>query len=260
VPNASTETGNPPVIDSSAIALVVTSESVHVRGEPGAVMPPQGVVEVTVLSTDEVETGPVESDGSFDVEVNASVNDAFAVRVLWDGERSEPVYVIRGGAAIGEGDGGMLSCDQRQSLAHTFLDDAAQDADRSCEVDADCDFYVSAARCLQTCRFHVLSEQGRDELADWESAFVEGICVENGESVCDFPAAGCTSTGTPRCEAGQCASRCESCLEADLEWRVSGPGILPALPANERYSLTGCDDFTVSVPGGESCSASVTQC
>lgn len=263
-PDVSTETGNPPVIDSTAVALVVTSDSVHVRGEPGAVTPPRGEVEVTNISSDSVETGPVQRDGSFDIEVNGSVNDTFEVRVVLDGERSDAVYVIRGGAAIGEGDAGTLSCEQRQSLAYTFLEDAAGEADRSCELDADCEVYVSAAPCLQGCERHVLSQQGRDELAAWESDFVEGICVENGESLCAFPAAGCTNAVTPVCEAGECAAQaeeCTACLEANLEWTITSGGTLPAsMPSNERFAISGCNDFAVSVPGMEACSFPVTQC
>ena len=47
-PDVSTETGNPPVIDGELVALVVTSDEVHVRGEAGAVTPPKGEVEITV--------------------------------------------------------------------------------------------------------------------------------------------------------------------------------------------------------------------
>lgn len=264
-PDVSTETGNPPALDSSAIALVVTADSVHVRGEPGAVMPPQGEIEVTNISNDAVATGPVQSDGSFDVEVNGSVNDAFEVRVVWNGERSEAVYVIRGGAAIGEGDGGTLSCEQRQSLAVDFLAAAAQDADDSCEVDADCQIYVSAAPCLQTCDAYALSQTGLDELAMWEADFVDGICVEDGESICPFPAAGCALLSTPSCVGGACtvmsqAVDCWGCVEADIAWRITSPGTLPALPSNESFSITGCNDFNVMVPGRETCSWPVTQC
>jgi hypothetical protein len=78
----STETGNPSSIDRDRIALVLIDGQAHVVGEPDAIDPPRGEVEVTIERNDVTVSGPVERDGSFDVEVDARLGDAFSVRVI----------------------------------------------------------------------------------------------------------------------------------------------------------------------------------
>jgi alpha-tubulin suppressor-like RCC1 family protein len=108
-PSVSTETGNPPLLDSGKVALVVVSDDVYVRGQPGAVTPARGTVEVEVLRTHSVASGAVRTNGSFEVRVDAVLDDRFVVHVV-DGElRSAGVLVDQGGARnIGGGSGGKM--------------------------------------------------------------------------------------------------------------------------------------------------------
>ena len=107
VPPGSTETGNPPVIDTGSVALVVSENAVHVVGDPGAVTPPEGTVEITVVATGKKITGMVKPDGSFDVQVDGTLDDVFEVRVVHDGKSSEVITVMRGGAMVGPMDASM---------------------------------------------------------------------------------------------------------------------------------------------------------
>src|SRR5215510_3814148 len=68
----STETGNPPVIDASKISLVVSADSVRIVGKPGAITPGGADVELSVVGTSKVESGPSNSDGSFEIALDAS--------------------------------------------------------------------------------------------------------------------------------------------------------------------------------------------
>ncbi|HMI91028.1 MAG TPA: hypothetical protein VK509_06670, partial [Polyangiales bacterium] len=110
VPQDSTETGNPPVIDIARIALVVTRDEVHVTGERGAVTPGGVKVEVENLASGEVESGDVARNGSFDVAVEGSFDDTYLLRAQGASAvpPSAPVYLYRGGAMVAS-DGGMAS-------------------------------------------------------------------------------------------------------------------------------------------------------
>ena len=103
-PKDGTQTGNPPVLDDGRVSLEVSADEVHITGKPAAVKPAGATIEITNLSTSKVITGMAAADGSFDIRVDGSVNDTFAVRVVADGKESAVVYVVRGGALVAEDD------------------------------------------------------------------------------------------------------------------------------------------------------------
>src|SRR5689334_17295102 len=117
-PPGSTETGNPPVIDVTKIALVVQIDEVHVVGKNGAVSPGGSALEVETLSSGDVAHGKSDSKGAFDIRVDGTIEDTYRLRALGESAdvKSAPVFLSRGGAMIGDGDGGtagdggMFSC------------------------------------------------------------------------------------------------------------------------------------------------------
>lgn len=264
-PTTSTETGNPPVIDSTKVALVVTRDEVHVRGEPAAVTPPDGEVEITTISTGAVTTGPVQSNGSFDVAVDASIDDTFEVRAAFDGDRSAPVFVIRGGAAIGGGEGGALTCDQRNEVATALLDQAAGAADRACQADADCVMYTPFSECSNSCWVHYLSMTGLASIEATGTLVEQAVCG-SGESMCSPPIYNCLiHEVAPACENNRCVvgnlDNCGTCQGETLTWQATGSGVLlGAPPDSSLYAVSDCNTFTTTAWDGSSCSHPITRC
>lgn len=273
-PDVSTETGNPPFIDSSKIALVVKRDEVHVVGEPGAVAPPEGTIEVTILRNQDVARGPVESDGSFDVELDATLDDVFEVRAVNGGRRSMAVIVLRGGAQVGEGDGGVLSCEQKSDYAYDAVTQAITNADRRCETATDCVLASPDSACFAGCGFDYVSVDGSASIQAVVEALDQVFC-EDFEDGCDRIVPPCVPPREAECVAGQCepnanggmvavdggtGSACTECLSVELSWRVTGSGSLPALPSTDTYTLSGCNTLTVGTEAGETCSKDVLRC
>jgi hypothetical protein len=247
--HVSTETGNPPVIDSTKVSLVVMSDSVFVRGEPGAVKPAPAKVEITIVSSGEVVEGPVAADGSFNVEVDATAQDAFEVRAIRGEEMSEAVYVVLGGAAIGGGEEGSLSCSQRTQVASGLVDQAAGNADRSCVSDADCVAYVPDPDCSGSCWVHYLSNEGAAE-ADVTREIVNAtLCADFEAEMCTLIQPDCFSAPMePVCEAGTCRSpspdNCDECVDSELHWTEAFymPGPVPAIQL-PSFTVSDCNRF-----------------
>jgi hypothetical protein len=204
-PGISTETGNPPVIDSDRIALVVTRDEVHVQGEPGAVTPPEGEIEIKILRNEEVVRGPVASDGSFDVEVGATLDDVFEVRAVSGSERSLAVIVVRGGAMVGEGEGGVLTCEQKSTIAYDTVTQAITNADRSCTTDTDCMLASPDSTCFAGCGYEYVSTRGMAGITAVIEALDQGFC-EDFEDGCERIIPPCVPPDAPRCFAGECQS------------------------------------------------------
>lgn len=264
--DVSTETGNPPIIDSSKIALVVSRDDVFVRGSAGAVTPPQGEVEVKILRTQAQVTGPVEGDGSFDVRVDASLDDVFEVRAVNGGKRSTVVIVVRGGATVGDGDGGVgeLICEARRSLAIMQVADAVGHADKSCERSEDCQPYVPQTGCYGGCFEGYFSEAGLAELEQAEESINQGVCASYSSDGCGFSLPGCVAPPSAMCVSGQCVvegtASCGACLDGTVSWRITSAGSLPAIPDPTRYALSGCNTLSRTTQDGETCSTAVTRC
>jgi hypothetical protein len=266
-PVMSTETGNPPVtIDSAKIALFVTRDEVHVQGEPGAVMPPEADVEITIVRTGDATLTGVAADGSFDAEVEATLDDVFEVRALLDGMKSDVVIVVRGGSAVIDGDGGGLSCEQQTSLGAAILDSAYETADRSCETVADCSEVWRGAECVSGCLAGYYSDEGQRAIANVIEAVDEGVCASFTEDGCPLAIPSCVPPLPAACVSGQCVEdtsrgvECDTCFSQTLTWTPTGPGILPALILPSPRTLSGCNTLEYINQEGDECSSDVQQC
>lgn len=81
----STDTGNPPVIDTQSLRVASSADGVVVSAQAGGV-PANASVEVTNLSTSDSASTTAEADGSFSVELAGSVDDDYEVAVEVDGK------------------------------------------------------------------------------------------------------------------------------------------------------------------------------
>jgi hypothetical protein len=267
-PTMSTETGNPPVtIDSAKLALVVTRDEVHVQGEPGAVMPPEADVEITIVRTRDATLTDVEDDGSFDAEVDATLDDVFEVRAILDGMKSDVVIVVRGGSEVIDGDGGGLTCEQQTRLGSDILDSALAMADRTCETAADCMPFWRNASCISSCLGGYFSEEGMQSIADTVEAIDEGVCASFEDDGCMTIAPPCVPPLAAACIGGQCVEDdgsnnvgCETCFSKTLTWTPIGSGILPELILPAPRTLSGCNTLEYIDQDGKTCSSDLPQC
>jgi hypothetical protein len=248
-PQDSTETGNPPVLDMHRVALKVSADTVHVTGEKGAVTPGGAAIEITNLTTGEVTKAKANPDGSFNVKVNGSPNDAFVVRAGTGqgGAASAPVYVVRGSAAVGSGADGSLSCEQRDSLALAAFDRALADADKSCASDADCQVVDGTVACQNTCPIAVVSGNGAQQLAVASKAIEAGLCPSAPNVGCPAEAFRCPLDLPAMCVSGQCvrmgATGSLSCQERE---QMAGQQIAKAIQSADTSCTVDADCVTVS--------------
>jgi hypothetical protein len=204
-PIDSTQTGNPPVIQTERVALRLSSTDARVIGEPGAVEPGGATVEITNLRTGETITTEAAEDGSFDVVVGLA-SDSYSVRAKVGGQRSSPVYVVRGTAAVGDGRDGSLSCEQRNTLAGELLTEAADRADRSCTTDSDCAPVVARASCYQpSCWFAYVSDRGGAQIERVSREIDGNLCAEYDVDACSHALPKCAEPSAAVCKMGQCA-------------------------------------------------------
>src|SRR5262245_49392840 len=182
-PRSSTETGNPPAIDSALVALVVTRDEVHVVGEPGAVTPGGIVVEVETVATGDTQRGPVTDDGAFDVQVDGSLDDLYALRAIGEGDGGAPrisstVYVYRGRATVGAGDAGTLSCEDRAAVIRGQLAAIEDRTGDACESNSDCvAMPPPPANCpAWVCGGPAASYAGAAEVKDEVASIASALC------------------------------------------------------------------------------------
>jgi hypothetical protein len=205
-PLDSTQTGNPPVIRTERVALHLTSVNASVIGERGAVTPGGATVEITNLATGEKITTKAAEDGSFDVVVGLA-SDSYSVRAKAGGQSSSPVFVVRGTAALGDGRDGSLSCEQRNTLAGELLTEAADNADRSCTNDSDCEPVVARASCYQpSCWFAYVSDRGRGAIERVSRDVDANLCAEYETDACSHPLPKCAEPSPAVCRMGKCAA------------------------------------------------------
>jgi heat shock protein HslJ len=84
--NLSTDTGNPPAIEETALRVIKKdASSVIVSAEPGGVSPAGASVEVSNESSGDKASTKAKTDGSFEVTVPGNVTDSYTVKVTADG-------------------------------------------------------------------------------------------------------------------------------------------------------------------------------
>lgn len=247
-PRDSTETGNPPVIDVSAVALVVRSDEVHIVGGPGAVTPGGIEVEVDNLRSGEEQRGPVAEDGSFDVRVTGTMEDTYAVRAVGKAPSavSAPIYVHRGGATVEE----RLSCEQRADVIEAELAEVASNVDRSCSSNADCTQLTAPVSCPGwPCGGPVASRAASTAVAPAIEAVADAWCEPFARDDCflGMPQPGCILAGPFACVEQQCVdcisggceqATCEPCTTPRIEWTLAMG------PTRNTHVLTGCKTLT----------------
>jgi 2-phospho-L-lactate guanylyltransferase (CobY/MobA/RfbA family) len=247
-PVDSTETGNPPVIDSRRVALEISADAVHVMGKKGAVTPGGASIEVTDLATGAVTKGKANADGSFDVKVSGAPNDAFTVSVSAGGVSSKIVYVVQGGSAVG-GANGSLSCQQREDLAAAQLAAIGQDVAAGCTTAQDCEVVTPSISCAQPCANLTVSKQGKAQLAAASRSIDDGLCASYVQDGC--PAmqtqSFCNIVQAVKCSAGQCLRMGQqaalSCQERE---QMAADQLATAIDAADKSCKTDSD--CVSVP------------
>lgn len=244
-PNGSTETGNPPVIDITRVALVVMRDEVHVTGEDGAVTPGGAELEIETLSSGDVARGKSDAKGAFDIQVAGTIDDTYELRALGESAdvKSEPVYLSRGGASVGEGDGGTLACSQLGSLIEDPITQAADVADRACSSNADCTIVHAQNDCpVWPCLGPALSQAGASEIASSFGA-LQGMCQAFTDASCPRAIADCGRSGPAACVDSRCvdcalddcsSASCDPCDTPEITWAPTGPMI------GDAHTIVGC--------------------
>ncbi len=245
-PKDSTETGNPPAIDSKLLSLEVSADEVHIVGEKGAASPGGSTIEITNLATGAVTKAKSAADGSFDVQVDGSPDEAFSLTVSSGGASSTPVYVVRGDAVVGSGSDGSLSCAQREQLAGAELQLAVTNADKACMVDADCQVVLQDIHCNTNalCGSAVVSQAGQRAIAATTAAINMALC--NGEGGCTAVAASCAlAQPVAVCAAGQCqaigGTQNPSSLSCAEREQMAGDQIAAAIAAADNSCTADAD-------------------
>jgi heat shock protein HslJ len=96
----STDTGNPPVIIGQKLRLAESDLGVIVIGEPGAVTA-GAQVEVVNVSTNRSQTTTAASNGSFEVEIEGTLEDEYRVRANLGGQSSSTSLSSSGAGQTG---------------------------------------------------------------------------------------------------------------------------------------------------------------
>ena len=226
----STETGNPPVIDVDKIALVVSSDGVKIVGEAGAVTPGGATVELQIVGSDQVARGSSKPDGSFEIALGATENavvEVSAVSASDSSQRSSTIYVTRGGATVGTGQGAQLSCMQRSNLASQAIGDALERASDACQTVDDCELIPNGTSCTDSCSDALIAKSAAPDIERTLEAIDRGLCADFAADGCSIIALPCTPMQVvkPACIAGQCQ------FEIATE---------PSCPPNSRFVQDVC--------------------
>jgi hypothetical protein len=215
-PIDSTQTGNPPVIDSTRLELVMASDEVRITGQPGAVTPADALLKITNLTSGAVTQVDVAPDGSFDVQVSGAPDDAFAVQASDGTGTSNSVYVTRGAAALTGGS--AKTCDQRQQLIMSLLDHAASSAAVGCSKDSECLAVAEATHCYFVCGYAAVANGGQQSFATTLDTIDSAICAQYMQDGCPSSTASCVGIPPVACLAGQCVTMpILSCAEREAQ-------------------------------------------
>ncbi len=266
----STETGNPPVIDVELIALVEKSGEVHVVGEPKAIRPGGGRLEVTTVASGDVARGDVGEDGSFDVAVDGTLDDQYRLRAIGAKASSEPVYFDRGGvidapdagaagaggaADAAAGDAGDLSCEDLGVQIQDRFAQVEADFAGTCLSNADCGETRAAAHCPIYCHGVALAYEWLPMSASVIDSIGSSLCepfAAKGE--CPLINADCTLSPPIACVESQCTlcegascpeTSCDTCNTPLLTWSTRGGA------SGLTFMLEDCRTLTATPAGDQ---------
>lgn len=255
--NASTETGNPPVIDAGQISLVVGTDEVQIVGAPGAVTPGGTEVELSILGTDETARVQSEPDGSFAVTIDATPDSVVEVTAVSGEMPSSPVYVTRGGATVGSGKGDELTCIERSNLASQVVDRLRMAADTSCNTASDCQLVETQTKCTTNCGGVVVAAGAVAGIDASIDTINQGLCASFAADGCKPSTPACTppaAGSVPACVGGKCVlqwSECPSCLGSVVEWGTA---------MRISHSISDCDHYKYMPLSGTGCDRKVPHC
>ena len=275
-PETSTETGNPPVIDTRLVSLKTKPDGAVLIGELGSVDPPTGVVTAVELRSGDLYQAPVQADGSFRIPVSSAeglyyvtVGDSVnLVDVLMEAAKHPDSIVVLGNVSIEDTVASLgLSCLAEGLRAEGALQDAFAEASRSCSVDADCVLVSYDTVCAPSCAYSVVNQEGQKAL--------EAVKAELAGASCPAHEAGECSTTMPTCPDGELVPKCRTgtCYgeSADLEQQCGGPSVAltwttysSEAPASDSptYRYTGLDYGGLErlEPDGTRCVSVLTKC
>lgn len=140
--NMPTETGNPPVIDDSAIRLSFEEGSVRVEGAAGAV-DPEAKVMVENSRTGQSESTSADTSGAFVVEIEGEVGDVISIHVS-TGDGSTSVELTNSTPSQGA-DGGAPPFGPSPNDDSESSDATVTTASTNCEAGASSTLLVSPA-------------------------------------------------------------------------------------------------------------------
>jgi hypothetical protein len=247
----STETGNPPYIDPTRVALVTRGGGVHVTGATGAVEPGGTNVSARNLTSGGVAHGDADDDGSFDLAVGGTLDDVFELHAGRGSASSDAVFVDRDGASrtydagAPPADAGALSCEAREQAAAALLEGAVADADVACNEDADCTRVSTNAVCHDRCQEVVVSRAGKAQIDSALDEVDHGVCGDYASDGCVFIAPPCIppQPGTPACVNARCelAPDDGGALSCDERLSQAGARLAQAVADADRQCTSSSD-------------------
>lgn len=238
---ASTETGNPPVVDNGKIRLAVVGGQVHVIGDAGAVSP--GGIAVTVANQVTGATVSVnsETDGSFDAAIEGDAGDRYTVEV-----KGLPAVVVS--ATMVEPSGADSECytaDETTTAIQAAAESAA--AEVGCEQDTDCTLASQCGLGFMAVPNAILEEhRARINVPGCADVCVGPALAVDGVAVCTNGACEHAST----CEGMEDAARRVAqnvVSEADQRCETVDDCTFAELDVDCFFS--GCSTWPISVAG-----------
>lgn len=248
-PAFSTETGNPPSIDGTRVALVIEGSMARIVAQAFAVAPLPATVFVTDAVTRETTRVVVDSDGSFAVELNTGAG-VYEVRVLPGTPAALPTDAPAAALVVSRSEAGTFfadpdaQCSTYTDQARDLLVELATSFEGRCDSNEDCVLIDPFAACEDTCPFYSISTSGAADFLASSEALAPSICPGFVDGACQLDEMACIQS-VAVCVAGRCLSDLDPdspqcrCSEDNIEWTHYGAesGVLET----RRYG--GCFEY-----------------
>lgn len=238
---ASTETGNPPVVDHGKIRIAVVGDQVHVVGDVGAVSP--GGASVTVANQKSGASVSVDSetDGSFDAAIEGDAGDRYTVEL-----KGVPAVVVS--ATVVEPSGTDSECytaDETTIAIQAAAESAA--AEVGCERDTDCTLASQCGLGFMAVPNAILEEhQARVNVPGCADVCVGPVLATEGVAVCTNGVCEHASTCQDMEEAARRAAQ-DVVNEADQSCETVDDCTFAELDVDCFFG--GCTGWPISVAG-----------
>jgi len=204
VMTSGTETGNPPSLQLKKLYLLASPLGVAVVGEPGAIDPPNASVRVTNLSTGASAEGTARNDGSLDLVVAGSLDDAYEITV--SSERGATTVPLGANASNSAGALGSLSCQTLENTLSARIADSFSSVATACTSDFECDVvgwdvgcYFQCGQSFVTAADAAAAQTRAVQATAGLCGELAGRCVREGPADCPPP-----PSAPPACIGGTC--------------------------------------------------------